>query len=1686
MRKRYFACLLLACLGLLPFAGYAQPYGNEWIQFDQQYVKIKVAQEGIYRISMADLTAAGLPAGLEGTTFSLWRDGAEVPLFTSTSGVMAATDYVEFLGLPPNGRLDSFLYWQPGAQLNDQISLFTDTACYFLTFDPAGGHQRYTDGTLPIPGGLSPAPYLWAESRVNFKGSFIGGEYYQSNYGLYSAQFTKAEGYIHYYVSPPNPYALGLSTPGLYTDGPEALFQTTFLTQSASNNHQFKVAVNGHEVADTAFGKTETIHLSRSVSTADLAGYNTITYTPTTSGPPIDYYGVCWAELKYPRTFGMGGVNYFRFELPPSSADQLLEFTDFNHAGNIPRIYDLTNHKYYSGEIPAPGTARFYLPPSLSGRKLVIYSANTGNLFAGAPGPAFQFTNWQEAGRDGDYVIISHKQLETPVAGHNYVADYAAYRASAAGGGHTVARADVEELYDQFAYGYRFHPLSIRHFLKYAQDHWSTKPDYVFLIGRGILYYQYATYLTNPAYTFPVVPTYGHPGSDAELTNISGKPGKASFKTGRLSVWNATEVGNYLAKVKDYEQALRPAMVPTLATEGWKKQVLHIGGSVSGLCSALQTAAGIITDSLAGRTVYQVCKSTTSPVSDIDNATVDSLMNNGLSMITYYGHASSNTFEYNLNSPESYHNRPRVPFFLALGCDVAQMYELSTEKTMTERYILSNNGGAMVMIASDNTGYTNFLTPYLNTYYNAISKKDYGATLGHQYQTVYDSMMVYQAPGESAPKSQLPDSNFWLSQVETMLFTGDPAISLYGPDRPDYHLPAEGLATFPTVINNTTDSFRLRVVGHNLGRAGKDTVLVRVDHTNPAGTTNPIGTFYFHNLRHTDTGFIWLPVNDSTDVGLNTYTVTINADNRYEESALNNNTATIQVFIYSDDLVPVYPYDFSIVHQQPVTLKASTLNPFRGEGRYLLQLDTTEQFNSLGGAPMLQTVINGPGGIIKWQPSITLKDSTVYYWRTAVDSTVHGSIHWTGSSFIYLAGGSDGWNQSHYYQWRKNNFNHLDYDSTRTFRFREKTNKLEVRNILINDAGDVPQTVIYYNESQVHMSGQSNAGGFQVMVIDSTSGTPWINDNAPNYNGALPPDPGQGILLKEFVLTTQEGRLAAAHFLRDSVPAGNYVMLRNFQVSWLFPFSNVLETIKADSLADPDGYSLYKACKDVGFSAIDSFYFNRIFIYFGKKGDPSYPASQLFNDGTHDDVLTGLFYFKSFADSGQMISTTVGPAKTWTSLHWKTIAQDGNPAHDQSQLSVYGIQPNGSETFLFRTLNRDTLLSGISTLSYPRLRLTWHDRDSVTRYSPQQLFWRVLYTPVPEAALNPAAYLAITDSAAAGQDVSFGIAIENLSDIPMDSLLVRYRVINAGNSTVNLPAKRYRPLPANDTLHATVTFSSAPFAGSNYLFVEANPDNDQPEQYHPNNLGYVPFKAGKDELNPLLDVTFDGIHILNRDIVSAKPFIKVLLRDENKYLRLDDTSLATVELRYPDASLMDYQRIPFDNNVLKFIPASGSQNEAYLEFRPRQLQDGIYSLRVNAKDKSGNTAAKGSYEIEFEVINKSTVTQVLNYPNPFSTATAFVFTLTGSELPTQFKIQILTVSGKVVREITRQELGPLHIGRNITEYKWDGRDQYGQLLGNGVYMYRVVTAINGQSIEQRNSGADKYFKNGWGKLYIMR
>ncbi|MCW3075631.1 MAG: hypothetical protein JWO32_240, partial [Bacteroidetes bacterium] len=339
-----------------------------------------------------------------------------------------------------------------------------------------------------------------------------------------------------------------------------------------------------------------------------------------------------------------------------------------------------------------------------------------------------------------------------------------------------------------------------------------------------------------------------------------------------------------------------------------------------------------------------------------------------------------------------------------------------------------------------------------------------------------------------------------------------------------------------------------------------------------------------------------------------------------------------------------------------------------------------------------------------------------------------------------------------------------------------------------------------------------------------------------------------------------------------------------------------------------------------------------------------------------------------------------------------------------------------------------------------------------------------------------------------GDQVTFTFPIENIGVKNFtDSLVVTYWIEDNARNKTPLPQKmKSKPFVPGQLFIDTVKVNSYQFVGNNALWMYVNPIGNpryQKEQYQFNNIARFGFKVSRDLTNPLLDVTFDGVRILNGDLVSAKPTILITLKDENRFLQLNDTAAFSIFLVSPNSATQ--QRIYFAQG-LQFTPANLPNNSCSITYNPTLLLDGKYKLIVQAKDRSNNRSGAQSYEIQFEINNKPTITNLLNYPNPFSTSTRFVFTLTGSEVPEVFTIQIMTVTGKLVREITRAELGHLHIGRNITDYTWDGRDDYGDKLGNGVYLYKVLTKLNGENIEKAGTSADKFFVKEFGKMVIMR
>ena len=1690
-RRHFKMRLLFLVLVLISAGAAAQQYNNEWIDFSKTYYKFKVAENGLYRISQATLNTAGL-----GTTpvqqFKLFRNGKEVSLYTSAStGSLPANGYIEFWGEMNDGKPDNVLYREASGQHTDKISLQTDTAVYFLTA-VAGTNLRLNETANNVAANtLRTEPYFsytagnYFKDRINLGVAVVVGEY------LYSSSYDRGEYWSSQDIYPGNPLTNVLNNLFVYAGGPDANIKFG-ASGNAQNSRSVRVAVNGTTVKDVVMDVFNDTVTQAAVPLSLLSSGTASVQFTNTSTVGTDRMVASFYEITYPRQFNFGGSKNFEFQLAAKNEGYYLEISNFSFGAQQPVLYDLNSQERYTGNVSGT-TVRFALPGTANTRRLVLVNEESSNIKNVETLTPKSFVNFSSTSSQGNYLIVSSQVLYTGNSNNNPVNDYRNYRSSATGGSFNAHVYEIDELVDQFAFGIKKNPLSVRNFLRFARDRFAVKPQYALLIGRGVVYNEYRVNQSDPlAERLNLIPTFGNPGSDNMLSAGSITSTAPLTPIGRLSVVSGKELEDYLEKLKEYESAQKTAP-NTIAGRLWMKNVIHLTGASDSylgtvLCSYMSAYKQIIEDTLTGANVSVFCKASTSTVEQLSNDQITSLFQQGLSLLTYFGHSSATTLEFNLDNPQNYNNQGKYPVFSVNGCNAGNFFTFDQQRftyneTLSEKFVLAKQRGGIAFIASTHYGIVNYLNIYLNSLYTNIAKTRYGGSLGIIIRDALQQMM------------DVSGGDFYarLHAEETTLH-GDPALVMNFEAQPDYVIEEPQVKISPSFISIAENKFNVAVQMYNLGRAVKDSITVTVKRQYPGGTIETIYNHKIKGIRYSDSLNLEIPVVATRDKGTNKLIITVDADNNVAEASENNNTVTKEFFIYEDEARPAFPYNYSIVNNTAQQLYASTANPFSPSKQYVLEIDTTELFNSTQKIVKNATSV---GGVMQFDPGIMYKDSSVYYWRISPLPASTSDYHWNTSSFLYLKGTTTGFNQSHYFQHLNSTFDHIYLDSLdRTWKFTKKVNNLFLKNSVYPtgspNQGDYVNSI---NGSNILGPGcEYNEIIFQ--VIDPVTFKPWLNDfsgSAGLYGSLLATCGTTREYNFEYTLSNSDSRKRAMDFI-DKIPDGSFVIVRsNTQPD---PAQNTFSQVwKSDTALYGEGKSLYHKLLEQGFTTVDSFNKPVAWIFLFKKNSQSEFASRsVFTESIYDRVtiLADCFTPDTL---GFITSPLFGPAKGWKQLHWRGSSQEQSP-NDNPSIDINGVDSSGVQTRLYTVSKnqQDFDISSVNAAAFPYIQLHMRNIDSVTLTPYQLKYWRLDYDPVPEGALTPNLFFTSKDTLDIGEKLNFGIAFKNISQAPFDSLKIRLAITDKDNVVRELPLAKNKPLISGDTILFKYQLDTKDYPGLNTMYVDFNPDNSQLEQYHYNNFVYRNFYVRPDKVNPLMDVTFDGVHILNRDIVSSRPHIQIKLKDEAKFLLLNDTSLMNVQVRFPDQNYTT-RTYKFDNDTLRFIPAqNGTDNTATIEFSPAFNQqynaDGDdYELIVSGKDKSGNKAGETQYKVTFRVINKPMISNLLNYPNPFTTSTAFVFTITGNEIPQNMKIQVLTVTGKIVREITKEELGAIHIGRNITEFKWDGTDQFGQRLANGVYLYRVVTTLHGHQMDKYKADGDdtdKFFTRGYGKMYLMR
>lgn len=210
-------------------------------------------------------------------------------------------------------------------------------------------------------------------------------------------------------------------------------------------------------------------------------------------------------------------------------------------------------------------------------------------------------------------------------------------------------------------------------------------------------------------------------------------------------------------------------------------------------------------------------------------------------------------------------------------------------------------------------------------------------------------------------------------------------------------------------------------------------------------------------------------------------------------------------------------------------------------------------------------------------------------------------------------------------------------------------------------------------------------------------------------------------------------------------------------------------------------------------------------------------------------------------------------------------------------------------------------------------------------------------------------------------------------------------------------------------------------------------------------IGGINENATDDNISPKVKLYMNDETFVSGGTTNSSPFLLAFLEDENGINTASGIGHDIVAILDGDISnpyiLNDY----YQTNIDDFTNGS-------LRFPLHNISVGLHTIVVKAWDVYNNPTTT---EIQFLVVGDEaiTLTHVLNYPNPFVNYTEFWFTHNRPYEPLTVQIQVFTITGKVVWTKNQIITTEGFLSKEIT---WNGRDDFGNKIGKGVYIYKLT------------------------------
>jgi hypothetical protein len=1645
-------------------------YDASWYDADAPHLQIAVTADGVYRVDAAALRNA-LPAGtslsdIPPSTIRLIENGREIPiqLQGTADGRLDPDDTITFVGQRNRGDDELWAYnYDESAQSSDYYSLYADTTFYWMTW---GGDDGLRYARQSETGGTATTTALRDTVRAEQDQRYYFGRPNENGDALY----TPSEGYYwrRFSHNDTSPITFTHTLPvGRRADTAGEQLDLTIRLDGATNAcHRVEIEGRLRDGGSTSYVSLETTEwrgtTRQTVSTSvdqdripdgglelRLTSTNdsfSLSNCPDPASTP-NYVLLDWIEGAYTRTLAARNGRQ-RFAAPSTGEET---FGLSGYADGPAHVYTPRDGRRFEAAVSG-GTATFTDAPSIANTP--YWAVGPDGFRSPAAVLSVEPSDWSAPSNSADYLILTTETLR-PAA--RQLADYRSSH-----DGYEVEIALVENVFDEFDYG-RPTPIAIRRFVRATQD-WDVAPRFLTIFADA----QYPIRDGSVSTLYPdwSVPSFGYSPSDGWFAMQSDGPADWSetLAVGRIPVRSVAQGELFVEKIRTYEQA---------PLQRWqKRKLLLAGGTNESEQDALQsysdwwgeiaadTAAstpGYTGPAYTGADTLRYYKKVNDALdaSFQDSLTVD--LRRGAGWLNYFGHSAAQTWEIVTDPPSEFDNAGQLPIVVSLGCRTGSFaggrFEEKSAPSLGEELVVGD-------VRPDGTPRDGALNGGIAHFgESALGNRLPSARINDELvQEVFVDTARVLGPAIRRAKAEIAaqygSSDFYVKHLLQYGLLGDPATNIALPDGPDLHVDSD-LVSIEPLVPTPSEELTVSVEVQSRGLIPDDSVSVDLTWRRPDGTTTRrTRRLERFPLERTLT-FSFSP--DEAAIGTNTFRVQVDPGDEYEEITETDNVATKEQIIFSSGVSLVSPVDFGVAPELP-TLTVSVFRQTADPVSVVAQLDTVPDFSS---PARRETRMSVDGVRGTWRPP-ALEPNTTYYWRARTAAS--GEDAWTTARFTVMPSLSETtWLQ------QKRLFSQNENDrlaradgqwSLGTF-----PRNILLRSNLGNAArvnGFIVDGTAQYEYLQL---------GFGVLVMDGTTGEVRGSESFPTYDVASDQEDEFG--------DQQVAIDSLASFLDTVVRTGDYVFVRTRHLA---RESGPTIPSQVKSLFRNLGSTSITGTPHT--EAIDTLSYNDLWTMKARKGFPEATVEQVRPDTNQMGQEERLRFPYP---SGTTVTPRIGPASRWDALAWtgQTDAEDDLRldvlAADSTVLVENLTSPSGRQA-----------LDQIDADTHPYLRLRATLADSTRRTAPQLSQWRVSYRGVPELVVDPAGLRALPDTLQQGATATASLPVVNLGPVASAPVQVEYAVTDASNTTTVLSTDTLRALGPNERDTSSVRFASAPYPGQNSLSAGAEA-NGPPERLTSNNAAVRTVFVRRDETPPSVRVLNNGrevpvttsstnnLQAPNLPFVSTDPSFEIVVEDDNANLPLDDTSHAAVSLKggLPSRGpslVSGFRRIPFSSDALTLRSSDAdSANALRLQFDPRlPSRDSTYTMKIEAQDAQGNEMEP--YQASFRVQQDQVIRAVYPYPNPMSTHTTFAFRVEGGrdEMLRDFELRIYTLSGRLVRELTRADLEqPLSVGWNTV--RWNGRDADGDRVATGVYLYRV-----------RVEGTDQTFRGDIEKVTVIR